>query len=393
MTPWGAEEEFDSQALFGRTILQIAPALDASETAKACVEIAACLAEAGARALVAGAPGPLVSELQARGGVFLPLPPATRNPWKAMLNRQSLERMVLHEGVELIHVRDAGGLGAALQAAHRARIPLVAEYEPGQAPALDADSILVFSGASMEEALMLRPDAAPRLHRGLRGVDLRGFAAEAFDTGRVRRLREALGVKPHERLVIGLGLPNEAWKTFLAAAAYLKDKGFFVNEAQEARFVWFRAEDMDRSDSEAFDADAAKMGLTQHVLRATGDDRAAACLAAALVVVPADDSRLCVEAQALGAPLAALTSAGASESVEEVLAPPRVEPALRSGWLVPWRQPQTLARAAEEAARLGATARENLARRARVHAGAFSMERMCALTLAVYAGHFSGGGV
>ena len=30
MTPWGAEGEVDSQALFGRTILQVVPALDAS---------------------------------------------------------------------------------------------------------------------------------------------------------------------------------------------------------------------------------------------------------------------------------------------------------------------------------------------------------------------------
>lgn len=392
MTPWGAEEEIDSQALFGRTILQIAPALDAGAAGIACVEVAACLAEAGARALVAGAPGPLVSELQARGGVFVPLPAATRNPWKAMVNRQALERMVLNEGVELIHVRGADGLAAVLQAARRARIPLVAEYESGQAPALDADSILAFSGAAMDEAARLRPDAAPRLHRGLHGVDLRRFAPETFDTGRVRRLRENLGVKPHERLVVGLGLPNEARKVFLAAAAFLKDKGFFANEAQEARFVWSGAENMDRADGEAFDADAAKLGLTPFVLRTVCDDRAAACLAAAIVIVAAEDSRLCVEAQALGAPLAALAPASAVENVEEVLAPPRVEAALRSGWVVPMGQPQTLARAVEEAVRLGATARASLGQRARVHAGAFSMERMCALTLAVYARHFMGDG-
>ncbi len=388
MTPWGAEEETDSQALFGRTILQIAPALDAGASALACVEVAACLAEAGARALVAGAPGPLASELQARGGVFLPLPAPTRNPWKAMRDRQSLERMALEEGVELIHVRGAAGLDAALQVARRARIPLVAEYAAGRALALDADSILAFSRAAMEEALKLRPDAEARLHLGLEGVDLRRFAPETFDANRVRRLREALGVKSHMRLVIGVGLPDEARRAFLAAAAHLKEKGFFASEAQEARFVWFCAEG-DSADRAAFDAEAAKLGLTQDVSRFAGDDRAAACLAAAVAIVSSGDARLCVEAQALGAPLVALLPSVAMETIDEVLAPPRVEAALRSGWLVASSQPQTLARAVEEAVRLGATARGNLGQRARAHASAFSMERMCALTLAVYAGHFS----
>src|SRR5208283_2750583 len=134
-----ADEEVDSQALFGRTILQIAPALDGSAAAFACVEVAASLAEAGARALVAGAPGPLVSELQARGGVFLPFPAATRNPWKAMLNRRHLEHLVVAEGVELIHVHGAAGLPAALHVARRARVPVVAGFDgDGRSPALDA---------------------------------------------------------------------------------------------------------------------------------------------------------------------------------------------------------------------------------------------------------------
>ena len=52
--------------------------------------------------------------------------------------------------------------------------------------------------------------------------------------------------------------------------------------------------------------------------------------------------------------------------------------------------PGPLARAVEEAVRLGASAREALAHRARAHARNFSAERMCALTLSVYARHFAG---
>jgi glycosyltransferase involved in cell wall biosynthesis len=394
MTPWGAEEEIDNQALFGRTILQVAPALDASPAGIACVEIAASLAEAGARALVAGPPGRLVSELQARGGVFLPFAAATINPWKAMLDRRLLERLVIREGVELIHVHAAPGAQAAHYAARRARIPLVADFEPGHGDlALEADSIVVFSRAAFEEGVKARPEKASRFIHGIRGVDLRRFTPEAVDGSRTRRLRGALGVKAHERLILGVGLSSDQRKLFLAAAAQLQAKGFLVNDNHEIRFVWLRRE-ADEAAAKAFADETEKMGLTGAALQILGDDRAAACLAAALVVVPAGEPGLCIEAQALGAPVALLQPVGAREaadSVEGVCAPPQVEASLRTGWTIPANQPQFLARAVEESVRLGATSRESFAQRARAHARNFSTERMCALILGVYARHFSGG--
>ncbi len=397
MTPWSPEEEIDSQALFGRTILQVVSALDASAAAFACVEVAAGLAEAGARSLVAGAPGSLVSELQARGGVFLPFAAATRNPWKSMLNRRLLERLVVREGVELIHVHGAAGLPAALHVARRARIPLVAEFDgDDKSPALDADSIFVFSRASLEEAARSRPETAHKLFLGLRGVDLRRFTPDAVDSSRVRRFREALGVKGHERLIVAIGLPPNRQTTFLTVAAQLKAKGFFSNDSQETRLVWLWRDEADPA-REAFGAEVEKFGLKEVVLQGAvvqgaGADRAAACLAAALVFAPAGDAASCVEAQAMGAPVALLQKEGAAAEAEEICVPPQVEAFLRTGWVVPWGQPQALARAVEEATRLGATARENFAQRARAHARRFSAERMCALTLAVYARHFSGDG-
>ncbi len=192
MTPWGAEEEIDRQLLFGRTVLQIAPALDASPLAFACVEVAAALAEAGARALVAGAPGPLVSELQARGGVFLPYAAEARNPWTAALNGRRLSKLAAREGVELIHVRGSAALRPAFYAARKERIPLVAEYERGQNTlALGANSVVVFSQEMLDAAAKERPETARRLFRGLRGVDLRSFSPDLMETGRVRRLRES----------------------------------------------------------------------------------------------------------------------------------------------------------------------------------------------------------
>jgi glycosyltransferase involved in cell wall biosynthesis len=385
MTPWGAEGDIDGQALFGRTVLQVVPALDAS--ASACVELAASLADAGARALVAGPPGPLASELQARGGVFVPFAEATRIPWQAWRNRSRLAKLALREGVELIHVRTGADVQGAFQAARQARAPLVADFEAGQdAAALEADSIVFYSREEMEAALARRPALAAKAARGFHGVDLKLFSPEAVDAARVRRLREVLGVKAHVRLVVALGLPAERRQSFLAAAAQLKAKNFFANDAQEARFVWLRGEG--EAASPAFDAEAARLGLDGAVLRLDWPDRAAACLAAALVIAPSGETALCAEAQALGAPVAVLQPAGAAGEAEAVLAPPQVEPGSRTGWLIPPGPPAGLIRAIEEALRLGASARENLAHRARAHARSFSTERMNAIVMAVYARHF-----
>jgi glycosyltransferase involved in cell wall biosynthesis len=192
-------------------------------------------------------------------------------------------------------------------------------------------------------------------------------------------------------LIVAIGLPPARQRIFLAAAAQLKAKGFFANDSQEARFVWLWRDEND-SARENFDAEVEKLGLGDVVAQGPAHERAAACVGAALVVVAAGEAALCIEAQAMGAPVALLMPEGAAAgyTAEEIAAPPQVEAFLRTGWLVSSGQPQALARAAEEATRLGATARDNFAQRARGHARHFSAERMCGLTLAVYARHFSG---
>ncbi len=143
-----------------------------------------------------------------------------------------------------------------------------------------------------------------------------------------------------------------------------------------------------------FEAEVERLGLTGVILHGdmpgASEDRAAACLAASLVVIPAREAGYCIEAQAMGAPVALLQQERGPNGAEFLRAPPDVEGAMRTGWLIPPGQPGALARAVEESLRLGASAREALARRARAQARNFSAERMCGLTLSVYARHFAG---
>ena len=72
--------------LAGRTILQIIPELNAGGAERTTIDVAAALVASGARALVACEGGRLVSELQARGGLWIPFPAKTKNPLKMALN-------------------------------------------------------------------------------------------------------------------------------------------------------------------------------------------------------------------------------------------------------------------------------------------------------------------
>src|SRR6478672_11349225 len=92
-------------SLAGVTVLQVIPALDAGGAERTTIDIAAALAEAGARSLVATDGGRLVGELQARGGVWVPFAASTKNPWRMWRNVDRLAGLIREEGVQLIHAR------------------------------------------------------------------------------------------------------------------------------------------------------------------------------------------------------------------------------------------------------------------------------------------------
>ena len=68
------------RSLAGATILQLVPALRDDPPGRAAVDIALALLQSGARAIIAGEGGPLVGELRASGGEWLPMTNDTFNP-------------------------------------------------------------------------------------------------------------------------------------------------------------------------------------------------------------------------------------------------------------------------------------------------------------------------
>lgn len=383
-------------SLAGRTVLQIIPDLDAGGAERTTIDVAAALSEAGARALVAARGGRLVPQLQACGGVWIEFPAATKNPAKMAFNVQRLARLIRAENVDIVHARSRAPAWVALGATKLTKTPFVTTWHgaySGSRPLklyynsvmARADAIIANSQFTASQIGMKHPWARQRIRVIQRGTDLRGFSSAAVAPGRVLALRKAWGVKAGQSIVL-LAARLTGWKghhVLIDAARELVERGL-------SEVVFILAGDAQGREAykAGLEARIAAAGLTG-IVRIVGhcDDMPAALLAAAVVTVPSIEpeafGRVAVEAQAMGAPVI-VTDLGAVS--ETVLTPPRVEPRARTGWRVPAGDVAALAEAIGEAMALGASARDDLATRARAHVERhFSLETMCAATLDVYA--------
>jgi glycosyltransferase involved in cell wall biosynthesis len=381
--------------LAGRTILQIIPELDAGGAERTAVDVAAGLAHAGAKALVATEGGRLVGELQAKGGVWVPFPAATKNPFSMLVNVRRLARICHNEGVGIIHARSRAPAWVGLGAARSLNLPFVTTYH-GSYSGRSAVKLLYNSVMARGDAVIANsdytaglirsayPQAGDRLRVVYRGTDFSVFSPSAVAPERVETLRKAWGVAPHERIVL-LAARLTGWKgqkVLVEAAAKLRDAGL-----TDVGFVL--AGDPQGRDSYVKELDALIASCRlKDIVRRVGHctDMPAAFLAASVVTVPSTEpeafGRSAVEAQAMGTPVV-VSDLGAVP--ETVLAPPAVSPGERTGWRVPPGDASMLADAIAAALALGATGRASLGARARSHVERhFSLERMVSSTLEVY---------
>lgn len=385
-----------SRPLEGRTILQIIPDLEAGGAERTTVDIAEGLVQAGARALVASTGGRLVGELSAKGGMFIPFPARTKNPFAMASNIGKLVRLMRDEQVDLIHARSRAPAWVALAAARYLKRPFVTTYHGayrGQSAAkklynsvmVRSDRVIansVFTAKSIRETFGTPPE---RLRIIPRGTDLAAFAQGKVHPGQVDALRQAWQVAPESRLVL---LPGRltAWKgqrVLVEAAALLEAHGL-------RDVTYILAGDSQGRDGyrESLQNQIERHGLLQRV-RIVGHvtTMAAAYATATCVVVPSilpeAFGRVAVEAQAAGVPVIVSDLGAVSETV---LAPPDLAPEFRTGWRVPAGDAHALAQTLLEVLSLGASAREKLAARADRHVTRhFSLESMVQSTLGVYA--------
>jgi glycosyltransferase involved in cell wall biosynthesis len=387
--------------LAGRTILQIVPELEAGGAERTTVDIAEGLVHAGARALVATEGGRLVGELQTKGGIWIPFPAATKNPFSMLLNVRKLARICHDERVSLVHARSRAPAWVGLGAARSLNIPFVTTYHGSYSGRSSVkvlynsvmargDAVIANSLYTGELIRSVYPQAGERIRVLHRGTDFSVFSPHAVAPERVEALRKAWEVAPHERVVL-LAARLTGWKgqkVLIEAAARLRDAGL-------TDVAYILAGDPQGRDSYVKDLDslieAKKLkGIVRRVGHCT--DMPAAFLAASVVTVPSTEpeafGRSAVEAQAMGTPVV-VSDLGAVP--ETVLSPPAVPPHERTGWRIPAGDAGALAEAVGAALGLGASARIALASRARAHVERhFSLEHMVAGTLDVYSALLEG---
>ncbi len=382
-------------SLDGATVMQIIPALDAGGAERTTIDIAGALVEAGGRALVASAGGRLVSELQARGGIWIPFPADTKNPAAMAWNVARLARLIRLERPAVVHARSRAPAWVALGAARLTGTPFVTTFHGayGGRSALKlrynsvmarGDAVIANSDFTRSLVASLYPWAGAQIAVVHRGTDLRQFSPGAVAPGRVERLRAEWGVEAGDRVVL-LAARLTGWKghrVLIEAARLLRDRG-----VDDATFI-LAGDPQGRTRYPAeLDALIARAGLDGAVRRVGHcADMPAAFLAASVVAVPSTKpeafGRSAVEAQAMGTPVV-VTDLGAVP--ETVLSTPRVALEARTGWCVPPDDAAALALALGEALGLGASARDGMARRAQAHvAEHFSLERMERATLDIY---------
>ena len=363
------------RSLAGATILQIVPALSDDPAGHAAVEIALALMQSGARAIVAGDGGPLVGELRAFGGEWMPLANDTWNPLRIRKNAARLAHLVAAERIDIVHAQSAGAAWSALQAVHRQPVFLVTSFADrmpsGRWPlsmlnaSLARGDRIIAPSSYVSMAMLERYRIAPeRITVIPRAVDTATFSPAAISGERIAALRRVWGLLPEMRVVLVAGrvAPWNGQMSMVDSARLIVAQG-----RRNVAFI-FAGEDRQHRGYAANLRRRARVHGIDTLCRFVGHcaDMPAALAVADVVVVPALrpplTGRTVAEAQAVGR---AVVTTAVGMLPENVLAPPRMREDLRTGWVVRPGQPGELAGAVSAALAHNPTAAEALGARAR----------------------------
>ncbi len=388
----------DTQAhpptLVGATILQIVPALREEPVARTAIDVVAALRQAGARVLVAAEEGPLVGELTASGGEWVPLVNATVNPFRLRRSARALQRLIASERIDIVHAHSAGGAWIASLTAARIAVRLVTTL-PDVPPAFGlrgywaaaltrGDWVITPSNFAAAPVVARYNIPRERLTIIPRSIDIAVFDPAAVDAVRVETLRKAWRIPPAARILLvpGRVAPWNGQLILPDVARMMLDSGLrgFV-------FVLAGEHRSHRKYAQAVMEEAQAKGV-QALVRLTGHcrDLPAALAAADTVVVPATEppvlGRAVAQAQAMGRPV---VTSDIGILPEHVVAPPEMPEEVRTGWVAKRGDAQEFAVALSEAFALDDDAYRTMAARARNFAEyMFSPDSVATATHAVY---------
>ena len=379
----GADARFD--AATGPTVLQVLPALVTGGVERGAVDMGVALMEAGWRAIVASAGGPMTRELERAGARHATLPLETKSFFAIRRNAHALAVLIRRLNVDLVHARSRAPAWSAWLAAKRTGVPFMTTFHAPyglRGPFKRRYNAVMARGARVIAISEFIRDHVTREYAVdparivviERGVDVRSFDPAAVSGERVVKLQREWRL-PDGAPVVMLPGRLTRWKgqtVLIDALAKLARRdviGVLVG-ADQGR-TSYRAE---------LEKLAAKRGLEGRVrLVDQCNDMPAAYMLADVVVSASTDpegfGRIAAEAQAMGRPVVASEHGGS----REIVLPGE------TGWLVPPGDSSALAEALATALGLDADSRGVLAGKAIANARKrFTRARMCARTLDVY---------
>jgi glycosyltransferase involved in cell wall biosynthesis len=365
-------------------VLQILPSLVSGGAERGTVDLAGALAAAGWSSYVASAGGPLERDILRAGAAHLALPLASKNPLVMRRNTAALRELIRRLGIDIVHARSRAPAWSAWSAARATGRHLVTTFHNayGARTALKrrynsimarGERVIAISHFVADHAASVYGVGPDRLRTIPRGVDLGIFDPARVGAQRIISLARQWRL-PDDAPVVMLPARLTRWKgglDFIAAIAATGRRDICCLLVGAEQHRGFRRE---------LEATIERQGLGG-LFRIVEDcrDMPAAYMLADVVVSASSDpegfGRVIVEAQAMGRPVVATDHGGARETIV-----PGV-----TGWLVPARDPAGLSAGINEALSLSAGEREHFTRRAMAHIAArFSLEAMCARTIAVY---------
>jgi glycosyltransferase involved in cell wall biosynthesis len=389
------ETRVPRRTLAGATILQIVPALREEPNARAAINVAHALLQAGARAMIAADEGPLVDEIAGFGAEWIALPNESLNPLRLRQNARTLEEIISSERVDIVHAQSPGGAWSARVAAARIAVWLVTTLP--DAPITGSWLSAPFAGALAQGDRIIAPSiyaATPVMKRyGIteeqitvipREIDTATFDPLAVSQERSESLRSAWKIAPEDRVVLvpGRVAPWNGQLMLPDVARQLTEDGV---DGIVFAVVGEHASNRKYARSIMTQAQAQGVG---HLFRLTGHcaDMPAALAGADLVAVSALEAPLLgstvAQAQAMARPVIT-TDVGMLG--EHVLVPPRMPEELRTGWVVAAGDPIAFAQALKLGLTLDAADYQAMAARARQFAEyMFSPQSVAVATRAVY---------
>ena len=318
------------------TVLQVLPALESGGVERGTLEIAAAIAQAGGRAVVASAGGRLVAGLDRMGALHVTLPLVARTPWRIWRNAALLEELIVREKIDIVHARSRAPAWSAWIAARRTGVRFVTTYHGAynenfpakrRYNAIMARGQIVIAISGFIARLVEQRHGVPpgRIRLIPRGVDPAVFDPARVIGDRVARLARAWRIEDGQPTIV---LPGRLtrWKgqsVLIEALARLRNP--------DAVVVLVGPDQGRRRYAEELAALARRLGVA-HRVRLVGDceDMPAALMLSDVVVNASTDpeafGRVVIEAQAMARPVIGTDHGGAAETIEHGVTGWRVRP-------------------------------------------------------------------